>query len=90
MSSPDSPALFNPRGPEQPAFSLAAAHRGKGKRCVMTDHMNRFFYFAANILGGAVIVLWVIDPTRPVAPILILLGVAVVLAMVPWLLSQRN
>jgi hypothetical protein len=50
--------------------------------------MRRSFYFLANLFGGIVIVLLVIDPTRPLTPIFLLLGLAVICAAVPSFLRK--
>lgn len=50
--------------------------------------MNRVLYFLANGFAGIVLVLLVIDPTRPLAPIFVLLALAVVCAVVPWFLRR--
>lgn len=39
--------------------------------------MKRVFYFVANAIAGIVLFLLVLDPTRPLAPIFILLALAV-------------
>lgn len=43
----------------------------------------RVCYILANTLGGAVIALLLIDPTRPLAPIFVLLGFAAAFAIIP-------
>jgi hypothetical protein len=46
--------------------------------------MKRALYLLANLLGGVVLVLLLLDPARPLGPIFILL--AVVCAVLPsWL-----
>jgi hypothetical protein len=45
--------------------------------------MKRAFYILANGFAGVVLVLLVLDPTRPLAPVFVLLGLAVVCAVVP-------
>jgi hypothetical protein len=50
--------------------------------------MKRVFYVLANLFGGVVIVLLLLDPTRPLAPILGLLTLAAVCAVVPWFLQR--
>jgi len=50
--------------------------------------MNRVFYFFANGFAGIVLVLLVLDPSRPLAPIFVLLALAVVCAVVPWYLRR--
>jgi hypothetical protein len=50
--------------------------------------MKRVLYFVANLLGGIVIVLLVIDPTRTLAPIFVLLGLAVICVVVAWFLRR--
>lgn len=44
--------------------------------------MRRACYIVANVLGGAVLVLLLIDPTRNLLPVFVLLAVAVVLAWI--------
>jgi hypothetical protein len=41
--------------------------------------LKRILWSAANAVAGEVLVLLLLDPTRPLLPIFILLGVAVVL-----------
>lgn len=50
--------------------------------------MKRVLYLLANLLGGIVIVLLLVDPTRPLAPIFVLLALAVVCAVVPLFLRR--
>ena len=50
--------------------------------------MRRVLYFLANLLGGVVLVLLLLDPTRPLAPIFVLLGLAVVFAVLPRFLPR--
>lgn len=52
--------------------------------------LKRILWSAANVLGGAAIVLLVLDPTRPLVPILVLLGVAVVLMILPTLFTSKS
>jgi hypothetical protein len=48
--------------------------------------MKRVLYLLANLLGGVVLVLLLLDPARPLVPIFILLAAAVVCAVLPsWL-----
>jgi hypothetical protein len=49
--------------------------------------MNRFLYFSANVFAGVVLVLLLLDPTRPLVPVFILLALAVVCAAAPWFLK---
>ena len=50
--------------------------------------MRRVLYFLANLLGGVVLVLLVLDPTRPLEPVFVLLGLAVVFAVLPRFLPR--
>jgi hypothetical protein len=50
---------------------------------------RRFLYILANLFGGAVLVLLLLDPTRPLGPIFIRLGLAVVCAVAPRFLPDR-
>jgi hypothetical protein len=50
--------------------------------------MNRVFYILANCLAGVVLVTLLLDPTRPLAPILVLLALAVACAVMPWFLPR--
>ncbi len=50
--------------------------------------MKRACYAPANPLGGVVIVLLLIDPTRPLAPVLVLLALAFVFAALPRYISR--
>jgi hypothetical protein len=52
--------------------------------------MNKLLYFAAKVPAGIVLVLLLIDPARLLAPICVLLGIAVVLALLPWFLTPRK
>src|SRR5262249_25632700 len=45
--------------------------------------MKRVFYILANAFAGVVLVLLLLDPTRPLAPVFVLLALAVVCAVVP-------
>jgi hypothetical protein len=45
--------------------------------------MKRVFYILANSFAGVVLVQLLLDPTRPLAPVFILLALAVVCAVVP-------
>jgi hypothetical protein len=45
---------------------------------------------AANLLGVAVLVLWLLESTRPLVPSFLLLGVAVVLMLLPALLPRSG
>jgi hypothetical protein len=44
---------------------------------------RRLLYLAANVLGGVVLVLLVLDPGRDLLPVLILLAAAVLPAVLP-------
>lgn len=46
--------------------------------------MKRVLYFLANGFAGIVLVLLVLDPSRPLAPIFVLLALAVGCAVVAW------
>ena len=50
--------------------------------------MKRVLYLLANLLGGVVLVLLLLDPTRPLAPIFVLLGLAVLFAVLPRFLPR--
>jgi hypothetical protein len=50
--------------------------------------MKRVFYFLANGFAGVVLVLLLLDPSRPLVPVFILLALAVVCAAVPWFLRR--
>lgn len=50
--------------------------------------MRRFLYFLANLFGGVVIVLLLLDPTRPLAPIFVLLALAVLCVISARLLPR--
>jgi hypothetical protein len=47
--------------------------------------MKRSLYIVANLPGGVVLV----APTRPLAPVFVLLGLAVVFAVLPRFLPRR-
>lgn len=44
---------------------------------------DRALYFVANVLGGVVIVLLLLDPTRPLRPVFALLAAAVLFLLLP-------
>lgn len=46
--------------------------------------MKRVLYVLANGFAGIVLVLLVLDPTRPLAAIFVLLALGVVCAVVAW------
>ena len=50
--------------------------------------MKRVLYFLANLLGGVVLVRLLLDPTRPLVPVFVLLGLAVVFAVLPRFLPR--
>jgi hypothetical protein len=50
--------------------------------------MKRVFYILANGLAGVVLVLLLLDPTRPLVPVFVLLALAVVCSVVPWFLRR--
>jgi hypothetical protein len=50
--------------------------------------MKRVFYVLANLFGGVAVVLLLLEPTRPLAPNLGLVTLAVVCALVPWFLQR--
>ena len=50
--------------------------------------MKRVLYFLANLLGGVVLVLLLLDPTRPLVPVFVLLGLAVLFAVLPRFLPR--
>ena len=50
--------------------------------------MRRVLYFLANLLGGVVLVLLLLDPTRPLVPVFVLLGLAVFFAVLPRFLPR--
>jgi hypothetical protein len=52
--------------------------------------MKRFLYLLANLLGGLVLVLLLLDPARPLAPVFALLALAVVCAVLPRFLSRES
>lgn len=46
--------------------------------------MKRVLYFFANSFAGIVLVLLLLDPSRSLAPIFVLLALAVVCSFVAW------
>jgi hypothetical protein len=46
--------------------------------------MKRVLYFFANGFAGIVLVLLLLDPSRSLAPIFVLLALAVVCSVVAW------
>jgi hypothetical protein len=51
--------------------------------------LKHVFWSVANVPGGTVLVLFLVDPTRPLLPIFVLLSLAVVLTFLPALLSKK-
>ena len=51
--------------------------------------MKRVFYILANGFAGVVLVLLLLDPTRPLVPVFVLLALAVACAVVPWSLRRE-
>ena len=51
--------------------------------------MKRVLYLLANTLAGIVLVLLSLDPTRNLAPVFVLLALAVGCNLLPWYLRQR-
>jgi hypothetical protein len=52
--------------------------------------LKRVLWTAENLVGGTVLVLLLLDPTRPLLPIFGLLGVAVVLMFLPAFLPRSG
>jgi hypothetical protein len=50
--------------------------------------MKRALYVLANLLAGLVLVLLLVDDSRPLVPILVLLALAVVCAVLPSMLHR--
>jgi hypothetical protein len=50
--------------------------------------MKRALYVLANGFAGLVLVLLLLDPTRPLAPVFVLLALAVVCAVAPRFLRR--
>jgi len=50
--------------------------------------MKRVLYVLANLLAGLVLVLWLVDGSRPLGLILVLLALAVVCAVLPSILPR--
>ena len=50
--------------------------------------MRRLLYLAANVLGGVVPVLLLLDPGRDLLPVVILLALAALLAVLPRFLPK--
>jgi hypothetical protein len=50
--------------------------------------MKRALYVLANLLAGLVLILLLLDGSRPLAPILVLLTLAVVCAALPSVLPR--
>jgi hypothetical protein len=51
--------------------------------------MKRVLHLLANALAGIVLILLLLDPTRNLAPVFVLLALAVVCNVLPWFLRQR-
>jgi hypothetical protein len=58
------------------------------RRPYRSGRLKRVFNIVANVLGGLVLVMLLLDPTRPLAPVLVVLGLAVVFAVVPWFMRR--
>jgi hypothetical protein len=52
--------------------------------------MKRLSYAVANVLGGVVLVLLLIDPTRTLLPVFVLLGLAVLFFVLPRFLPPEE
>jgi hypothetical protein len=52
--------------------------------------MRRLSYFVANVLGGVVLALLVIDPTLTLWPVFVLLGLAVLFFVLPRFLPPKR
>jgi hypothetical protein len=50
--------------------------------------MKRLLYFLSNLLSGVVLVLLLLDPTRPLIPIRLLLSLDVACAVLPRFLPR--
>jgi hypothetical protein len=50
--------------------------------------MKRVAYVLANGIAGVVLVLLLLDPSRPLAPVFVLVSLAVVCAVVPWFMRR--
>jgi hypothetical protein len=50
--------------------------------------MKRALYLLANVIAGLVLVLLLVDSTRSLAPIFVLLALAVVCAVLPSMLPR--
>jgi hypothetical protein len=51
--------------------------------------MKRVLYVLANALAGIVLILLLLDPTRDLAPVFVLLALAVVCNLLSWFLRWR-
>jgi hypothetical protein len=56
--------------------------------CVLGCLMKPTLYVLANGLAGIVLLLLLLDPTRPLAPVLLLLALAVFCALLPRFLPR--
>jgi hypothetical protein len=52
--------------------------------------LRRVLWSAANLLGGVLLVMLLLDPTRPLLPVFILLGMALVLMILPTFLPRSG
>ena len=50
--------------------------------------MKRCLYVPANLLAGLVLVLLLVESSRPLVPVFVLLGLAVVCAVLPSVLPR--
>jgi hypothetical protein len=60
------------------------------KKDTQAMRLKRVLWTAANLLGGAVLVLLLVDPTRPLLPIFILLGLGVVFMALPAYIGRSG
>jgi hypothetical protein len=50
--------------------------------------MPKMLFFLANLLSAVVLVLLFLDPARPLAPVFVLLGLAVLCAILAGLIAR--
>lgn len=60
-----------------------------GKYSGQGFRMKRVLYLLANTLAGIVLILVLLDPTRNLGPVFVLLALAVACNLLPWFLRRR-
>jgi len=79
---------LDPRRTKRPDDDPVPIIRGPRQRA--RESASRPLYIAANLLGGVVFLLLLMDPRRPLWPVLGLLGVAVGLSTTAVILERKK